>query len=133
MIEGLPANLVPVTRQAAVSVDSIETMLSTLEQQAVLELSGDRIRARQQAACRLPKTIRRLKREVVMTERRLKEYTDHALIDDQWCRLMDERRLALRMLAHDAEGSEDRAEARWRRRQREGESGSEGRWVRQRV
>lgn len=91
----------PIVRQAAVSVEQIDRLLEQLVSTSVMELSANKITSRKRTLATLPRTIRRLKRQVVIAERRLKELEEQELTDDQWNRLMDERRMALQMIAHD--------------------------------
>jgi hypothetical protein len=100
-IEGL-ADLGEVYRAPVVSVSAVDALLRTLRRRSVLGLSKKLIKSRRRSLATLPSFLRRLRRQAVMAERKLRELEAHSVIDDEFLRLSSEREFAFKATRHDA-------------------------------
>lgn len=90
------------TQSATVSVEQIDRLLRRLQRRAFMILDGPHIKNRAVSRAKIPREIRRLQRQIQMYQKKLADLTTHAPLDDEWTELMNQRRDALRLTAHDA-------------------------------
>jgi hypothetical protein len=90
-------------QSAVADVAQIDRLLRRLQQRAFLILDAPHIRSRATSRVSLPRTIRRLQRQIQMYQKKLRDLEAHAPLDDEWLELMNQRRDVQRLTAHDAE------------------------------
>jgi hypothetical protein len=90
-------------QSASADVAQIDSLLRRLHRRAFLILDARHIASRATSRTTLPKTIRRLRRQIQMYTKKLRDLQTHAPLDDEWTELMNQRRAAQRLTAHDAD------------------------------
>jgi len=84
------------------SIAQIDSLIRRLRRRAFMILDSIHITNREKSRATLPKTIRRLRREIQMYEKKLRDLITHQGLDDEYMELMVRRRIALRLTSHDA-------------------------------
>jgi hypothetical protein len=90
------------TQSSAASVGQINDLMRRLQRRAFLILDSYHIRSRAQMRARLPATIRRLRRQIQKSEKKLQDLETHRPLDEEWQELMNAHRDALDLRSHDA-------------------------------
>lgn len=83
------------------NVTHIDALLRRLRRRAFMILNRTCIANREKSRVRLPKTIRRLRREIQMYEKKLADLITHQPLDEEYTELMVRRRIATALTAHD--------------------------------
>lgn len=84
------------------NIAQIDSLIRRLRRRAFMILDSIHITNREKSRATLPKTIRRLRREIQMYEKKLRDLITHQGLDDEYMELMVRRRIALRLTSHDA-------------------------------
>jgi hypothetical protein len=81
-------------------------MLERVTARAFYKMDALRVSNRRRSRVQLPNTIKRLQREILMYQRKLKELERHKDLDDEWTRIKTELRLVRQQTSHDYVGDQ---------------------------
>ena len=95
------------TQSSVDSIAQIDSLLRRLRRRAFMFLDSSHISNRARSRTALPKTIRRLRREIQMYEKKLQDLITHQALDDEYMELMSRRRNALRLTSHDTDSTQN--------------------------
>jgi hypothetical protein len=87
-------------------LDRLQELLRQVESRCFFIMNRKVVTDRRKSRVQLPLTIKRLERELLMYQRKLKELERHADLDDEWTRLHTEVRLVKQQTSNDYVGDQ---------------------------